>query len=121
MDADRIAAAALAVALAASAVHAGEVGRASVTSAGTQGNSASFSAGNRTLSADARLVVFQSTASDLVAGDTNGVEDVFVHDRTTGATVRASLTKRRRPGHAGVPQLDRLARRQDRGVRQHGA
>jgi hypothetical protein len=36
-------------------------------------------------------VAFQSLASNLVAGDTNGCFDVFVHDRTTGITERVSV------------------------------
>lgn len=38
-----------------------------------------------------RYVVFHSAASNLVAGDTNGAEDVFVRDRWTGTTERASV------------------------------
>ncbi|MBL8952068.1 MAG: PD40 domain-containing protein [Myxococcaceae bacterium] len=37
------------------------------------------------ISGDGRQVAFASTASNLVAGDTNGVADVFVYDRVTGA------------------------------------
>jgi hypothetical protein len=37
------------------------------------------------MSADGRYVVFASTASNLVAGDTNGVSDVFLRDRDTDA------------------------------------
>ena len=43
------------------------------------------------ISADGRYVAFDSTAADLVAGDTNGVTDVFVHDRMSGATTRVSV------------------------------
>ena len=43
------------------------------------------------ISADGRYVAFVSTASNLTAGDTNGVADVFVRDRATATTVRASL------------------------------
>ena len=43
------------------------------------------------LSADGRYVAFSSPATNLVAGDTNGQWDVFVHDRTTGATTRVSV------------------------------
>src|SRR5207302_5782749 len=43
------------------------------------------------LSADGRFVAFDSAATDLVAGDTNGVSDVFVHDRQTGTTERVSV------------------------------
>ena len=62
--------------------------RVSVDSGGAQANgSSSWSA----LSADGRAVVFCSTASNLVAGDTNGVSDAFVHDRASGATIRVSV------------------------------
>lgn len=44
------------------------------------------------ISADGRLVAFQSRASNLVAGDTNGADDVFVRDRFTGAVVRVSVS-----------------------------
>lgn len=43
------------------------------------------------ISADGRYVVFQSGASNLVPGDTNGWEDIFVHDRVTGQTSRISV------------------------------
>ena len=43
------------------------------------------------ISGDGRFVAFQSGASDLVAGDSNETEDVFVHDRQTGATTRVSV------------------------------
>lgn len=43
------------------------------------------------ISDDGRWVVFWSTASDLVAGDSNGQADVFVRDRRTGTTRRLSL------------------------------
>lgn len=43
------------------------------------------------ISPDGRYVVFQSNRADLVPGDTNGVGDIFVLDRRTGRTVRASV------------------------------
>jgi triacylglycerol esterase/lipase EstA (alpha/beta hydrolase family) len=43
------------------------------------------------LSADGRYVAFFSTATNLVAGDTNGAGDVFVYDRQTGVTSRVSV------------------------------
>jgi Tol biopolymer transport system component len=43
------------------------------------------------LSADGRYVAFQSRGTNLVAGDTNGVSDVFVLDRQSGITLRASV------------------------------
>src|SRR5437660_1328853 len=66
----------------------GTTERVSVASGGSQGNG--FSAGP-VLSADGRFVAFHSTATNLVAGDTNGATDVFVHDRQTGTTERVSV------------------------------
>jgi Tol biopolymer transport system component len=39
-----------------------------------------------------RYAAFQSDASNLIAGDTNGATDVFVRDRKTGETERVSLS-----------------------------
>jgi PKD repeat protein len=44
------------------------------------------------LSADGRWVAFQSAAGNLVANDSNGVEDVFVKDLATGAIERVSVS-----------------------------
>lgn len=63
--------------------------RASVASGGLQSND--DSPAPPTLSADGRWVAFASLASNLVAFDTNGTWDVFVHDRVNSTTVRASL------------------------------
>ncbi len=46
---------------------------------------------NSAISADGRFVVFESPATNLVAGDTNGLHDIFVHDRDTGTTERVSV------------------------------
>jgi Tol biopolymer transport system component len=43
------------------------------------------------ISGDSRFVAFESTATDLVASDTNGVSDVFVHDRIAHVTERVSV------------------------------
>ncbi|MDP8911926.1 MAG: hypothetical protein M3M94_07670, partial [Actinomycetota bacterium] len=45
-----------------------------------------------TVSADGNLVAFESSASNLVSGDTNGVSDVFVRDLSAGTTTRVSLS-----------------------------
>src|SRR5207249_9937543 len=66
----------------------GMTARVSVASDGTQANNVSS---YPALSADGRFVAFQSDATNLVAGDTNGATDVFVHDRQTGATERVSV------------------------------
>lgn len=43
------------------------------------------------ISADGRFVAFASMASNLVANDTNGLQDVFVHDRASGACELVSV------------------------------
>lgn len=63
--------------------------RVSVASDGTQGDSLSR---RPSISADGRYVAFRSAATNLVEGDTNGREDVFVHDRATGTTERVSVS-----------------------------
>lgn len=45
------------------------------------------------ISDDGRYVVFRSLASNLVAGDTNNIEDVFIKDLNTGVTLRLNLTE----------------------------
>ena len=65
----------------------GATERVSVDGAGVQGN------GDSTwpsISSNGRYVAFRSAAWNLVPGDTNGMVDVFVHDRDTGATVRVT-------------------------------
>lgn len=42
------------------------------------------------VSQDGRYVAFQSSASNLVAGDTNGIDDVFLRDVATGVTMLCS-------------------------------
>jgi Tol biopolymer transport system component len=69
--------------------------RVSVSSSGVQGKPTDDGWGGSTaggISANGRYVVFQSDAPNLVPGDTNGVPDVFLHDRTTGATTRVSVS-----------------------------
>lgn len=48
--------------------------------------------GDPSISGDGRFVAFASFSSDLVAGDTNFLEDLFVRDRTENVTVRASVS-----------------------------
>jgi len=63
--------------------------RVSVDSAGNQGNSAS---GSPSISADGRFVAFESSASNLVPGDTNNTTDIFVRDTLTNTTARVSVS-----------------------------
>jgi Tol biopolymer transport system component len=67
----------------------GTTTRVSVGTGGIQGNDASYFW--PAISGDGRRVAYQSAASNLVAGDTNGQHDVFVHDRPSGTTTRVSI------------------------------
>ena len=64
--------------------------RLSLDSTGVQGNAASYAPAG--ITADGRYVVFTSEASNLVAGDTNGVSDIFVRDRLADTTERVNLS-----------------------------
>ncbi|MDX3798899.1 hypothetical protein [Streptomyces sp. AK04-3B] len=68
----------------------GRTDRISVGPDGAEGNSASRTA---TVSADGRYVAFESTASNLVAGDTGGPTDtdIFLYDRVTQTTTQVNL------------------------------
>lgn len=60
----------------------------SINSSGEPGNSGSFTPA---ISADGRYVAFHSRASNLAENDTNGVHQIFVHDRQTKTTERVSV------------------------------
>ena len=67
---------------------AGTTRRVSVASTRAQANGDSF---HPSISQDGRFVAFASSATNLVAGDTNRHADVFVRDRATGSTRRVSI------------------------------
>ncbi len=65
--------------------------RVSTDSAGNESNGGPGPAdGSHDISADGRYVVFQSSAANLVGGDINGLQDIFVKDTLTGITTRVS-------------------------------
>jgi Tol biopolymer transport system component len=64
--------------------------RVSVDTSGIQGNGDSDILPS--ISGDGRFVAFASFATNFASPDTNGFLDCFVHDRSTGATVRVSLS-----------------------------
>ncbi len=77
----------------------------STSSTGTNANAPSELAG---ISADGRYVLFHSTATNLVSGDTNGAADLFLKDRETGEVTLVSRasdttddTGTTTPGEAG--------------------
>jgi len=66
--------------------------RVSVRTGGLQTDGTSYNPAEvLDISGDGRYVVFQSQATNLVDGDTNGVADVFLHDRQSAQTKRVSV------------------------------
>lgn len=58
-----------------------------------QGSESSSRVISPTISGDGRFVTFATTAKNMVGGDTNGVQDVFVNEINTGRVTRLSLGK----------------------------
>jgi Tol biopolymer transport system component len=71
---------------------------------GVPGNALSDSS---TISGDGRFVAFVSGATNLVGGDTNGYDDVFVVDLDTKGVERVSVTSGgvQANGYSGLPSL----------------
>ncbi|GIV76135.1 MAG: hypothetical protein KatS3mg050_0529 [Litorilinea sp.] len=63
-------------------------GRTRLLSAAPDGSPGNGWSGGPALSADGQVVAFYSWASNLVAGDTNAVQDLFVYDRRQGTLTR---------------------------------
>jgi hypothetical protein len=97
----------------------GSTGAVALVSIGSQGAGAGSSA-DPSVSQDGRVVAFESSAADLVAGDTNAAADVFLRNLARGATLRTSISsagrevagESRRPsvsGNGGVVAFDSLS------------
>src|SRR5262249_22140419 len=73
----------------------------SLSSADAQGNLDSEAP---SISAGGRFIAFASFSDNLVPGDTNGMVDIFVHDRLTGSTERVSVSSagRQADGNSGL-------------------
>jgi Tol biopolymer transport system component len=76
----------------------GTTTRISVTPTGGQADGSSY---RPVISSDGSTVVFESTASNLVAGDTNGARDIFAADLATGAISLISKSTGGTPGDLG--------------------
>ena len=72
--------------------------RVSVASDGTEGDQGSLSP---VISGNGRVVVFESSATTLVAEDGNASSDAFSHDRKTGVTERVSVDAAGNEGSGG--------------------
>jgi len=76
----------------------GTTERVSVSSIGAEANAESE---RPSISADGRYVAFDSDATNLVEGDSNGCPDVFVRDRLAGTTERVSVSSAQVGGNLG--------------------
>lgn len=72
-----------------------------LVSVATDGQPGNLDSDKTDLSADGRYVVFVSGASDLVSGDGNDAEDVFVYDRQLGQMDRVSVASNGTEGNLG--------------------
>lgn len=79
-----------------------------LASIGLTGPSDGYSTGP-SISADGRFIAFESIASNLVPGDTNGSPDIFVRDMVAGTTIRASVsaTGTQAIGYSLRPEISR--------------
>ncbi len=77
----------------------------SIDKNGIQGNGNSFSP---SISGDGRFVSFRSSATNLVSGDTNNVDDIFVYDRLNDSIRRMNVDGRGTQGDGpcnGTPTI----------------
>lgn len=70
--------------------------RVSVSTNGIQSNGESSYA---SISADGRYIAFGCQGNNIVTSDTNGVDDVFLHDRSLNTTVRVSVNESGQQGN----------------------
>ena len=88
--------------------------RVSLTSTGGERNQGTESASRSVapaISGNGRFVAYATTATNMVPGDTNAMQDVFVTDTQTGAVTRASVSSSGAQGNADSPvgQGERVA------------
>lgn len=80
----------------------GALERVSVSTTGAEANGWSGQLGAPAISDDGRIVAFSSRATNLVPGDTNGADDIFVRDRDRGTTTRVSVASDGSEANGGV-------------------
>jgi Tol biopolymer transport system component len=78
----------------------GEITRVSTASDRSEVDGHSYAAN---FSPDGTMIVFSSSATDLVDDDTNGLKDVFIKDLTTGAVTRISVDEDGDEATSGFP------------------
>ena len=88
-------------------VHDRQTGKTKIISKNSSGTLGNGFSDKPAISADGRFVAFESEAGNLVPGDTNGMMDVFVHDRQTGKTKIISKNSKGKLGnnHSAQPAI----------------
>ncbi len=76
------------------------LGKTNLVSLGLDGAPANHTSSRPALSADGQVIAYESLASNLVVGDSNQTADVFIYDRATQTTQRASLSSDGEQGSA---------------------
>src|SRR5262249_17900543 len=89
-------------------VHDLVTGKTTRVSLGRRGAQANGPSALPAISGDGRCVAFVSSASNLVPGDTNNVDDVFVRDLQSGTTTRVSVADdgSQSNGSSGSPSIN---------------
>ena len=80
-------------------------GETKLVTRGPHGERSNSSSEHPALSGSGRYIVFLSDASNLVPGDTNGTQDVFLYDGVTGAITRVSVDDAGTQGNASSAVL----------------
>ena len=73
-------------------VHDRQTGQTTLVSVSSTGVQANANSHDPAFSAGGRFVAFISAGANLVPGDANNQQDVFVHDRQTGQTTRVNVS-----------------------------
>jgi len=89
----------------------GETSLVSLTSSGAQANFGSGGGSDEvpSISSDGRFVAFKTRAANVVPSDTNNAEDIFVRDRLTQTTFRATLKTDDSEGASCLPNGNTVA------------
>ncbi len=73
-------------------LHDRQTGETKLISRGLNGEPSNGASGNGRISADGQVITFESHASNLVAGDTNDLRDIFAYDRASKTLSRVSVS-----------------------------
>jgi Tol biopolymer transport system component len=85
-----------------------QTGQFSLVSVGVGGAAGDGDSTSPAMSSDGRYVVFGSSAANLVSGDANELNDIFLRDRQAGQTVRVSVSSAGAQGNDNSGSSDAL-------------